>query len=183
MYKYLSKLLVFLIAATTSPLFLLPNTAKANCLNYWIHPTTGKKECLGIDNSFPRSNRQIYYDDVEIIDDSASGEKKFRIQPTRCGGYRVRLVDKEDTKSRQLNTYWLGNRSNLSILDSSRRLDSRRMRFYPGYSNRHNRSQRYQNHHPVKRGIQSRFNGNYQRSGVSKFSSCQRYYQPDGNLD
>ncbi|NET70607.1 MAG: hypothetical protein F6K62_06395 [Sphaerospermopsis sp. SIO1G2] len=164
---------------TISPLFLFPTTAEAKCLNYWINPLTGRKECLKVNSGYSRRNRQINHD-VEVIDDSGSGEKKFRIQPTRCGGYRVRLVDKNQKISRRLNTYWLGNRSHFSVLNSERVFKSPKIKYSPSYSSRNSRRKQrkvYQNHNNFQTKVKSGFNGNYQRSGVGNFRRCQNYYQ------
>lgn len=48
MYKYLPTLSVFLILITASPFLLSPATADTRCLNYWVHPVTGKEECLNL---------------------------------------------------------------------------------------------------------------------------------------
>ncbi|TAE54872.1 MAG: hypothetical protein EAZ76_06230 [Nostocales cyanobacterium] len=168
---------------TTLPLFLLPATAEAKCLSFWVNPATGKEECLRINSGYSRRNREIS-DGIEILDNSDNGEKKFRIQPTRCGQYRVRLVDKDyETKKRRLNTYWLGNNSNFSVLNSRNLSNSPRVRVYPGSINQRNRQQRYQYQTPqrFKTEVKTEFNGNYQTSGSDGFSSCQNYYYPQGN--
>lgn len=181
--KYLSKLSFVFIALTTSPLFLLPATAEAKCVNYWINPATGKEECLGINSSYSRKNREIY-DGVEFVEESDKTEKKFLIRPTVCGGYKVRLVDKDyEPKKRRLNTYWLGNRRNFSVLNSGNLLNSPRVKISPNSSNQRNRRERYQNptNQQFKTDIQTDLNSNFQTSEVRKIKSCQNYYQPQGN--
>jgi hypothetical protein len=265
MYKYLSKLSAFLIAVALSPFYLLPATAEAKCLNYWVNPATGKEECLnlpvtkqpvvdavkpvdtpagfefltesekgenlfiqvnntrridGILQSFPtvvtkklngkmydtryqvnceqrlvyissssdslvRNSLQIAVSDPGTIGymiwdrscanvqlpTSTANVRKWRIVPTLCGEYRVKVVDENDVKPRRLNPHKLINGGHLSTLKP------KRIGLNPVLSNRRTFNKTNQNYNPVQPHIESNFQENDQISGGYHRRSCQRDYR------
>ncbi|MBD2296593.1 hypothetical protein H6G06_24705 [Anabaena sphaerica FACHB-251] len=106
---------------------------------------------------------------------STANVQKFRLVPSRCGEYRVKIVDQDYVNPRRLNPYWLGRGGNLSTLKP------KISGLNPVFSNRQlfkpNNHQKNYNSNPVQPQIESNFQENYQTSGGYQWRSCQRDYR------
>ncbi|MEA5578263.1 hypothetical protein [Anabaena sp. UHCC 0451] len=103
---------------------------------------------------------------------STANVRKWRIVPTLCGEYKVKVVDQNNVKPRRLNPYkFINNGGHLSTLKP------KRIGLDPVLGNRQTFNKTNQNYNPVQPHIEFNFQENDQISGGYNRRSCQRDYR------
>jgi hypothetical protein len=111
-------------------------------------------------------NRSCQNNQTSVFNTDNTNQRKLRVVPTICGDYKLRIVDQDDNKPRQLNPYWLGRDGYLSGFYSRRGTGNR------DFKHRQKFDENNQNYQPVKPQFESEFQNNYQRSGGYRLRGC-----------